>query len=432
MGAAQSAEINGEYATSGKWTWVDKDYLLKPNTLNTSYIKWDYNANPPSGLEFIGKQSLDIDIESEQEFELGTLKHYNNPINQAITKAKLAVTINLGAPISQTKTFNMDLTIDETLNSTPCPSWHTPGNPACDDMITFPSIYSREYFEHNGKKYVLEITGFIKDGQNVTNFITKEKATNTAIIRGRLRSIPANVTICHRTNADNNPYGPKAQTVSIDSVIESGGHDSHEGPVWYPGINQTWGDIIPEFRYFDSNGDVQIYGGKNNTKYGLSILENNCQFPEGKVTVNKKIIAPAGDMDTFAITGTGTSAFPMPTGFNGFKGSNTGTISENTSATFEVYPGKYTFKETVKPGWIIDETNCKDIVIKNGDEKTCTITNTKASTLTIVKHAEQVSDTQFNFVTTGNGLTNFSLVDNDANDDPKSIYKSSTGTVFSG
>jgi uncharacterized repeat protein (TIGR01451 family) len=408
-------------SSSGKWTWVDKPTILVAGTLNTNWIKWDKRVTNHSGLEFIGKDTFPIN--GEQEFELGTLKHHNFPVYDAIEKAKLSVTITLGDPIPQTKVFNMELQVEETPNSGTCPPWHTPGNPKCDDRITFPTVYSKEFFEIGETKYVLEITGFIKDGQNVTQFITKEGDTNEAIIRGRLRSIPAKVTICDRTNADNNPY--VVHTPSVDGIWTEG-HDGHNGPIWYPGIKDLgikWGDIIPEFRYFDGDGNVQVYPGKNNSEYGLSILENGCVFPEGKVTVYKEIIAPAGVSKSFDITGTGThSVEGFPSAFNGFKGNNTGTISPTTPATFNVYPGKYTFNETQEEGWIIDETDCKDIIVEKGDEKTCTITNTKASTLTIVKHAEQVSDTAFNFTAKGTGLSNFSLVDNDANNDPKKVF----------
>jgi len=421
--APQSKGAKGETtfsaSSSGKWTSVNDSGILVAGTLNTNWIKWDRWGSQYSGLEFIGKPTFSIN--GEQEFELGTLQHHNYPVNYAIEKATLSVTINLGAPISQTKVFNMNLQIEETPNSGTCPSWHTPGNPECDDRITFPTVYSKGFFEIDGVKYVLEITGFIKDGQNVTSFITKERETNQAVIRGRLRSIPANVTICHASESHTNQYVEHSPSAG-GSV---GGHSGHNGPIWYPGITEAWGDIIPEFRYFDENGNVKVYPGKNNTEYGLSILANGCVFPQGKITVNKVVI-PAGDPTSFTITGTGVPAVAdSPTTF---LGSNTGTISGTTSATFDVYPGKYTFVETAKEGWIETANTCNNVTVEKCNDKkctnaaTCTITNTQASTLTIVKHAEQVSDTQFNFTTTGNGLYNFSLVDNDANNDPKKVF----------
>jgi len=405
--------LNVSASSSGVWTWVDNQNILVSGTLNTNWIKWDRWVSRHSGLEFIGKDNFTIS--GENEFELATLKHHNYPVNYAIENAKLKVTITLGAPINQTKDFNMDLTIDETLNKTPCPSWHTPGHPACDDKITFPTAYSKEFFEVGDTKYVLEITGFIQGSDNVGQFITEEKKTNEAIIRGRLRSIPAKVTICHASDSHSNPY--ITHTPSANGHVD--GHNGHNGPIWYPGITENWGDIIPEFRYFDSNGNVKVYSGKNNTEYGLSILENGCKFPEGKITVTKEV-EPVGDSTEFPIVGSGTPAVADSPAT--FKDSNTGTISKTKSATFNVYPGTYSFTETVPTGWIEVSNNCNDIQVANGDEKSCIIKNAKASSITIIKHAEQVSDTSFGFTATGTGLSNFSLVDNSTSTDPEKVF----------
>ena len=52
------------------------------------------------------------------------------------------------------------------------------------------------------------------------------------------------VTICHARSAETNPYGPQAQTVSVNSVLRPNGHAALTGPV-FPAAN--WGDIIPPF-----------------------------------------------------------------------------------------------------------------------------------------------------------------------------------------
>jgi len=411
--STRGSGLNVLASSSGVWTEVDNQNILVSGTLNTNWIKWDKTVTKHSGLQFIGKNGFIVD--GEDEFELATLNHYNYPVNDAIENAKLKVTITLGAPINQTKDFNMDLTIDETLNKTPCPSWHTPGHPACDDKITFPTVYSKEFFVVGDTKYVLEITGFIQGSHNVGQFITEEKKTNEAIIRGRLRSIPAKVTICHASDSHSNPY--ITHTPSANGHVD--GHNGHNGPIWYPGITENWGDIIPEFRYFDSNGNVKVYPGKNNTEYGLSILENGCKFPEGKITVTKEV-EPVGDSTEFPIVGSGTPAVADSPAT--FKDSNTGTISRTKSATFNVYPGTYSFIETVPTGWIEVSNNCNNIQVANGDEKSCIIKNAKASSITIIKHAEQVSDTSFGFTATGTGLSNFSLVDNSTSTDPEKVF----------
>ena len=78
------------------------------------------------------------------------------------------------------------------------------------------------------------------------------------------------VTICHRRAAETNPYGPKAITVSVNSIFNpNNGHDTHDGPV-FPAPN--WGDIIPPFE-----AESGFYPGQNWTAEGQAIYFNNCQ-----------------------------------------------------------------------------------------------------------------------------------------------------------
>ena len=87
------------------------------------------------------------------------------------------------------------------------------------------------------------------------------------------------VTICHATNAENNPYNKI--TVSR-SAVDDGGHRGHTGPVWYPGAKDAgvrWGDIIPL-----SAGVTGL-----NWPEGQSTLNNNCELPG---TSNEKPVKP--------------------------------------------------------------------------------------------------------------------------------------------
>lgn len=80
-----------------------------------------------------------------------------------------------------------------------------------------------------------------------------------------------NITICHRTNSNNNPYNEI--TVSAFSIVKNNGHDTHNGPVWDPTLKDQgikWGDIIPEFDYSEGHYDGQ------NLDAGSGILENGC------------------------------------------------------------------------------------------------------------------------------------------------------------
>ncbi len=170
------------------------------------------------------------------------------------------------------------------------------------------------------------------------------------------------ITICHASNSQTNPY----ITNEPNRTADVGGHDGHNGPIWYPGISVAWGDIIPSFTYPGGT-----YAGKNWDLYGQSVWNNGCQIPQGTLTVNK--VVPGNDNTQFNITGTGT---PTTLGSGTFLDGNTGTISRNHPVTFSVAPGTYNITETVPTGWVLVSNTCTNVVIANGENKECTITNT--------------------------------------------------------
>ncbi|MEZ4210428.1 MAG: SdrD B-like domain-containing protein [Patescibacteria group bacterium] len=86
---------------------------------------------------------------------------------------------------------------------------------------------------------------------------------------------PAKVTICHATSSNVNPYNVQQPNATADV----GGHDGHEGPIWFDGIQEDWGDIIPPFDY-----DGGSYPGKNWTEEGQAIYNLECNIPNNDPT----------------------------------------------------------------------------------------------------------------------------------------------------
>jgi len=90
------------------------------------------------------------------------------------------------------------------------------------------------------------------------------------------------VTLCHRTNSEQNPY----VVITVDKAgVFKTGHDSHdEGGVYRPGDKARgvrWGDIIPPFTYYagpqdERNGTVSEYEGLNWTADGQAVYNNGC------------------------------------------------------------------------------------------------------------------------------------------------------------
>lgn len=122
------------------------------------------------------------------------------------------------------------------------------------------------------------------------------------------------ITICHRDANNKKPYGPKAITVSENSILKPNGHATHTGPVWDPtlkGLGIQWGDIIPPFDF-----DGGSFPGLNWTTAGQAIFNNNCQIP-GEVTSTPTDTVPVTDTgtptDTASVSASETSNPPAST-----------------------------------------------------------------------------------------------------------------------
>lgn len=148
-----------------------------------------------SGYSFVGAASGQI--ESDTDFNLGTFTHNNFVINAgtSIAGAGLGLVVNMvigGVNRALTAAFNFDH--DETLNRGETNGLCKNGgandagvnvNGCADRVKILDNTGQQEAFEVNGFLYILEITGFIQNGQAFTEFWTTEDDANEAILRAR-------------------------------------------------------------------------------------------------------------------------------------------------------------------------------------------------------------------------------------------------------
>lgn len=172
------------------------------------------------------------------------------------------------------------------------------------------------------------------------------------------------ITICHATRSNTHPYDE--QSPSVEAILA--GHDDHDGPVWFDGTTEAWGDIIPPFEY-----DGGSYAGKNWTTEGQAIWNDGCgeeddddgDDGEGMITVDKVVVG------TSEVSGDD---------FNLWVGNKK--VGDNEPEDIDA--GTYTVTETPKDGVPTNYTTtfsgaCDaegQVTIGDEEEKTCVVTNT--------------------------------------------------------
>ncbi|MES3034317.1 MAG: hypothetical protein V4813_10035 [Gemmatimonadota bacterium] len=169
---------------------------------------------------------------------------------------------------------------------------------------------------------------------------------------------------------------------------------------------------------------------------GASVTCTYTNTKDATLTIVKD--ADPNDAQDFAFTTTGTGAAGFTAGFSNDDDAD-GTLPNSRTFTFNGNQlGTKTVIEGAVSGWVLTNLVCSagsvniatrtaSVTLAAGDAVTCTFTNTKAATLTIVKDAQPNDAQNFAFTGTGTGVAPFSL-----DDDADVTLPSSQTFVFDG
>ncbi len=179
------------------------------------------------------------------------------------------------------------------------------------------------------------------------------------------------VEICHATASHQNPYVSNEPNKSGDVS----GHDGHDGPIWYPGIDVVWGDIIPPFYYVGG-----YYPGQNWTTEGQAIHANDCNFTSGTLTVHKQVDTDGdGDYDVSTDAGANDMGFAWNLDdsdtYNSF-----GTTNAVTADDYTVY--EKPVEGYHLSGWFLGAGSCSEEDL-NETTPEVTVTLTQSSVITL-------------------------------------------------
>src|SRR6185295_6748806 len=178
----------------------------------------------------------------------------------------------------------------------------------------------------------------------------------------------------------------------------------------------------------DANGSTSGATATINLDAGENVTCTYTNTKLGSITIIKDAIPNDAQDFAFTTTGTALSNFSLDDDADA-------TLS-NTQVFSGLLPGQRTVIEGAVAGWSLTGLVCNDangstsgatatINLDAGENVTCTYTNTKLGSITIIKDAIPNDAQDFSFTTTGTGLSNFSL------DDDADVTLSNT-QVFSG
>ena len=169
------------------------------NVDDESQVRW---GKPATGSSWRHKSGLgftsgsDADINVGQVFNIGKLRHFNNPIYSAYpigTKVDFSLGMEFVDAGLASQSFDFVFNIDETPNNQRVCPYATDAGKGCSDSITWEhSIASNNTFAFEGEEYVLELVGFSSTPNSDTvlqQFISQETQTSEAYIFAQINKV---------------------------------------------------------------------------------------------------------------------------------------------------------------------------------------------------------------------------------------------------
>jgi hypothetical protein len=209
-----AAEETVTLSSSG--VWVSTNGGSGVTGTGTNEVRWGsttYPYNTKSGMRFDGQSAS---FTTGQEFCLGQLTHFNWPITNAASGAKLRVRLLFTMPsVSPDPTFDFDIAIDETSNPfTTCALSSCTYSPCatipCPDRISWSNSIPSQSFAIGSDTYTLQMVGF-KDscpsGSLVTKLVTQETMDNKAYLVGKIVLTRPAIHIEKKTNGEDADTG---------------------------------------------------------------------------------------------------------------------------------------------------------------------------------------------------------------------------------
>ena len=191
-GMAQAAPMLTITDVSGVWVDATPIGLASLSGLNTNDLSWGEGGNR-SGYTFDGVTPPDVQAAPDDVFDLGYFTHTNLPINAgtSITQAILEVTFTflVDADAANPRTLVSQFIFDhwETDNgANPCANPAADNSNGCaDQVVAHTNPTNLDTITIGEHTYTFDVTGFLVGGSPLTEFWTKENATNTATLQGR-------------------------------------------------------------------------------------------------------------------------------------------------------------------------------------------------------------------------------------------------------